>query len=965
MRPFIGGHNVIVLQITLLLVGFLIFTSSVDTSHSTINNSFSDELPVEARTFYINHHPEAFKAAKSEVMALIESGEIDTSSSANQHLPEKLKSKYVLLHADSYNSDEIREIAQSIDESGDRLTGLRFQLAEILSTVHHEETEEYPSQNDKLPDLIASFQNHPDCYTAELALINFLSAQFYSSSGDHTQALEFYNNLLQIEDIEDKAPRLRLLAKRYMSHDYVSINQSNDGYDAVSKVPHQNEALPEHLQLDPVRTGYYLSWASFNVGYIHNRDELLEQTIEQIDDLLAEYNATDYITEFNLFAIKAYAHQELQLLEEAYSYLRKAMQAEEEAGMYPGELQADRYKSKAFNHSTRVGHLGADWEDVYPQAIDYILKSIEALTIDFTPESILDFPDPDQIEASPISFEVIGSAGNLLGGKSRKTGKIDHIKGSLHAYQLAIDLMDEMRIQKSAKDHELRLDSRRRGTYKNAAVKSYLLYRETGDPSYKDDVLSYFEESRIWRLERIMQKNEALESVEIAESIRHQKEQLQSGITRLDRDYRTKRKDPDISSSQYSPLQIELMQKRSELDQVIETIEEENPEFHQMRFPENEIHYNDIQEVLYEDEAMLGYFVQHNDIIAVLITRDEFTVHRHFDNELDIGAKAERIHRLASSRALIRSNPRDEFIQKSHKLYEILVAPFEDHLENIEKLTILPDNEFYYLPFEALLTSGSDTSELSELDYLIRDFAISYQYGLNLFYQDRTRESSQGIEKLVSMAPVFDQEPTAGLGSYLYSDYVSRNITQTIHSLPHSKAEVEYISDLYDQNGFTYSTFLNQDAHLDLLHDPPQTDIFHIATHGIYNARDPELSSLILFQPGTTLPDHLYATEISQLDLDVDLLVLSSCDTGYGPLDYGEGIQSLNRAFYQAGARNLIYSMWQVSDASTSALMKSFYTHLLEGYSYSRALQQAKLGLLEDETTAAPFYWSPFMYTGI
>ncbi|MEO0869036.1 MAG: CHAT domain-containing protein, partial [Cyanobacteria bacterium J06642_11] len=86
-----------------------------------------------------------------------------------------------------------------------------------------------------------------------------------------------------------------------------------------------------------------------------------------------------------------------------------------------------------------------------------------------------------------------------------------------------------------------------------------------------------------------------------------------------------------------------------------------------------------------------------------------------------------------------------------------------------------------------------------------------------------------------------------------------------------------------------------------------------------------------------------------QLD-DVDLVVLSACETGLGGFDNnGEQILGLGYQFQQVGARAVIASLWQVDDGGTQALMNAFYLALRNGFSKTEALQRAQQALIEDD----------------
>jgi CHAT domain-containing protein len=93
----------------------------------------------------------------------------------------------------------------------------------------------------------------------------------------------------------------------------------------------------------------------------------------------------------------------------------------------------------------------------------------------------------------------------------------------------------------------------------------------------------------------------------------------------------------------------------------------------------------------------------------------------------------------------------------------------------------------------------------------------------------------------------------------------------------------------------------------------------------------------------------LYSGEIYNIKLNADLVVLSVCETGLGKIQEGERIIGLTRALLYAGAKNIIVSLWQVADESTSDLMVDFYKNSLAykgQLSYSEALRNAKLKMI-------------------
>jgi CHAT domain-containing protein len=119
------------------------------------------------------------------------------------------------------------------------------------------------------------------------------------------------------------------------------------------------------------------------------------------------------------------------------------------------------------------------------------------------------------------------------------------------------------------------------------------------------------------------------------------------------------------------------------------------------------------------------------------------------------------------------------------------------------------------------------------------------------------------------------------------------------------------------------------------------------ATHASVDEENPMLSSIRL-TPTAEDNGFLQAQEIFGLELDAELVTLSACRSGLGRLASGEGIVGLSTAFFTAGARSLLTSLWEVGDPTTALLVQRLYTHLRDGtLSPSQALRRAQLEMID------------------
>lgn len=162
----------------------------------------------------------------------------------------------------------------------------------------------------------------------------------------------------------------------------------------------------------------------------------------------------------------------------------------------------------------------------------------------------------------------------------------------------------------------------------------------------------------------------------------------------------------------------------------------------------------------------------------------------------------------------------------------------------------------------------------------------------------------------------------------------------------------------------------------------PQSRLVHLATHGGFRDRRrqafeiagmaDQLDSYLVFAGanGNANRDDAYLTaeEIGDLDLrEVELVMLSACETARGHVQAGQGLVGLAGALEAAGAQSVVSALWKVDDAATAALMKHFYRRLLGQSSHGAiaALREAQRDLMrqDDGGYAHPFFWAAWTAT--
>ena len=145
------------------------------------------------------------------------------------------------------------------------------------------------------------------------------------------------------------------------------------------------------------------------------------------------------------------------------------------------------------------------------------------------------------------------------------------------------------------------------------------------------------------------------------------------------------------------------------------------------------------------------------------------------------------------------------------------------------------------------------------------------------------------------------------------------------------------------------------------------------ATHGLMAGEFKGLAepALVLTPPeqGSNLDDGLLtASEISQLKLDADWVILSACNTAAPDGTPGaDGLSGLARAFFYAGARSLLVSHWAVDSNATAALTSRLFDAITNGAPKAEALRRSMIALMEQADKphfAHPAFWAPFVVVG-
>jgi len=360
------------------------------------------------------------------------------------------------------------------------------------------------------------------------------------------------------------------------------------------------------------------------------------------------------------------------------------------------------------------------------------------------------------------------------------------------------------------------------------------------------------------------------------------------------------------------------------------------------RNPGAALDVSELQSYLYPNELALLYRLQEPNSECLVIGQTSVRT-LTMPGRKHIEALVDRYRRE------IRSE--DSGFRLARELYGLLLGSIQE-IKMSPRITIVADGKLHLLPFEALVDP--------EGDYLIVSHLVDYSPSATVFCMTR-RESENRRGKLPFLG--IGDVPTRSLrnGPAFFELKNAR-----LNPLPATKDEIMAISDLVGNRSVQ---LLGEDATEGALKALPLSEfqILHFAVHGISSEGGPNRSALVLApNPETGEDGLLEASEISYLNLNADLVVLSGCDTGLGDFVQADGVANLAHSFLRAGAKTVVASLWGADDYYTRTLMKRFYSYLVQGMDKGSALRLAKLALINfyGREKALPVYWAGFAMIG-
>ena len=579
----------------------------------------------------------------------------------------------------------------------------------------------------------------------------------------------------------------------------------------------------------------------------------------------------------------------------------------------------------------------------YDSAIRYYQLALQQALPSFHPLNSYVNPDEEIIGNNFYVYEILSRKAKVFRYWYEQSGDRKHLFQALEGFKLAERMMSQQRNTLDMTESKWQFLDAHFNLYEELLWCWYQLYHDHPDQEVLQQVFTCFESSKARTLNDVLVEglsnpvvrqqnkfNRSWFSIKYALKMEQGKAQPDSNV---------------VLSLNQQLIELDRDRKRNE-----EEVEKQYPGYYKVRMGPVSTTLREVQQFVQQDNhVVLEYFFGEESVYAMGISGHAMTFKRLGSADSIRVLVNNLLMHFEDGHSSLNKDAYIRFVRSSHGLYQYLVKPFEDILEGMKNVQVIPDGLISQVPFEVLLSEQPSLHDVNywRLQYAVRSFSFGYAYSASLMVSNQSRSISN--PSLLAMGFGAGKDSTSG---------------RKLADLGGSLLELDILKKYFGGGKFLIGSEASKENFKVL---SPEYDIIHLAIHGKGDRENQFSSSLFFRSPNDTLVDgQLHAFELYGMQLKATLAVLTACESGLGKTYRGEGMMSIATAFSYSGCQNTVMSLWKVNDQTSVGLMSVFYKHLLEGERIDDALTMAKRNYLEqaDEITADPKIWAPMVAYG-
>ncbi|NQE32987.1 tetratricopeptide repeat protein [Microcoleus asticus] len=839
----------------------------------------------------------------------------------------------------------------------------------------------------------------------------------YSNLGEKQKALEYYNQSL---------PLSRAIGNR--SQESITLNNIGSIYDYLREkqkaLEYYNQSLPFSRAIgNPGREALTLN----NIGKIYEdigeKQKALEYYNQSLPLSRAAGNRSQEAVTLNNIGL---VYSDLGEKQKALEYFSQSLPLSRAVGdrsveaitlnnigriyedigekqkaleYYNQSLSLSRGVSNQWQEAITLNNIGLVYSDLgeKQKALEYFSQSLplsravgdrsmEAITLNNIGLVYLDLGEKQKAleyfsQSLPLS-RAVGNAGKEaltlynMAFLKRDRGNLTE---ALNDIEASIKIIENLRTKIASPELRTSYFATVQNYYEFYIDLLMQLHKTNPKSGYDTKALEASERSRARSLLELLQESNANIRAGIDPNLLQQENRAKQQLDAIEKQRIEALSHPNPQQAKIDEIEKQRLTLLQEYQQIQTGIRSASPRYAALTQPQP-LTLPEIQkQILDENTILLQYSLGKDRSYLWVVTSTGLTSYE-LPKQVDIETAARKF-RDAITSATYRNIPQ-KIADVSANLGQLILQPAAAQLGN-KRLLIVPDGVLHYTPFPALnlaQTAGQNANiPLITQHEIITLPSASTLAILRQNYGDR---KPPGQTLAILADPVFspDDERVKGQLTPATTEKLEANnlgLNRALSAsnrewppkrLPFTRQEAQTILSLFpsasssEKIDFSASRTTATDGSL------ANYQIVHFATHGMANSQNPELSGILMSMiddKGNLVNGFLRLTDIFNLKLAANLVVLSACQSGMGQNIKGEGMVGLTRGFMYAGAQRVAVSLWNVDDEGTSVLMQKFYQKMLQQkLAPAAALRAAQIEMMQHEKWQSPYYWAAFTLQG-
>lgn len=426
-------------------------------------------------------------------------------------------------------------------------------------------------------------------------------------------------------------------------------------------------------------------------------------------------------------------------------------------------------------------------------------------------------------------------------------------------------------------------------------------------------------------------------------------------------------------------LKEQIRQAEAKDESLQQRLQAEFPKYMRLSTP-GALTADEVARLLRPGEALVTLIPTAQSVWVLFVKSGDISLRRA---RLNLRELDQRVRALRATLEPVDGAPRPFDVATAAQLYADLLGPFAGQLAGVKHLIVVPFGPLLSLPLGLLVTrspAAVTADDYRQVPWLAREMATSVLPSMTSLRDLRDKAGRSAAPKpFIGFGdPIFAGAAGNTRGVAAAADFCREGQSadlEVLKDLPRLRETAGELADIARTLGAgRESVILGLDASETRVRSMALDEyrVVAFATHGLLPSeiRCQSEPSLVLTPPATASPKDdglLDASEVAQLKLDADWVLLSACNTARadGKLG-GESLSGLAQAFFYAGARALVASHWAVASQPTVQLttgMFGIYTRE-PAVGRAEALRRSQLALAANKDTSHPFFWAPFVLVG-